>query len=198
MLFVVRPRGDSYGGVRVVTHDPAEALEQARSLEERGLAVEIVDPVGAALDADAFEASGQAAGLTPEHVATIQGTCDVLLSANTRAADIFYDRLFAMAPDTRAMFPDDMSAQKRKLLDMLGSLVGYLTHPAMLGGVVSELGRRHAAYGAKPDHYGPVGAALLASLQELLGPRYTPQAQAAWTALYTHLSRSMLKAAPRA
>ena len=197
MLFTVRPIQESYGGLRVVTHDPVAALGEARAMEARGLVVEIVDPLGGSFGVDLFEASGQAAGLTGEHIQLIEETCDVLLSANTRAADIFYEHLFALAPETRAMFSVDMTGQKRKLLDMLGSLVGYLTHPDVLGGIVAELGRRHAGYGVEPAHYGPAGAALLASLEELLGSRVTPEVKAAWTALYSHLSRSMLKATPR-
>jgi hypothetical protein len=33
-----------------------------------------------------------------------------------QAAVIFYDRLFEVAPAVRAMFPDDMTEQRRKLM----------------------------------------------------------------------------------
>lgn len=193
MLFVVRPRAESQSGFRILAPSIPEAVRLARQMEERGLTVEIVDPGGTTHNPDDLDAAASA-GPSPEQVRLIQATCDVLLSANSRAADIFYDRLFAIAPETRVMFEDDLAGQKRKLLDTLASLVGYLTHPDLLGGAITSLGQRHARYGVEPAHYGPAGEALLASLAELLGPRFTPEVRAAWTALYGHLSRAMLSA----
>ncbi|WP_375459533.1 globin domain-containing protein [uncultured Enterovirga sp.] len=193
-LFIIRPRSDEQSGFRLLAGDSAEAVRLARQMEERGLVVEILDPNGTAHPPDDLDLAAAALGPTPAQVGLIQSTCDVLLSANLRAADIFYDRLFALAPETRSMFEDDLTGQKQKLLDTLGSLVGYLTHPDLLGGAISNLGRRHARYGVEPAHYGPAGEALLASLAELLGPRFTPEVRKAWTALYAHLSREMLKA----
>lgn len=194
MLFVVRPRAQARSGVRQLARDAAEAVRVARGMEERGLEVEILDPAGRPHAPDDLDEPHGPGGLAPEQVRLIQATCDVLMSANSPAADIFYGRLFALAPETRAMFDDDMRGQKRKLVQTLGSLVGYLAHPDLLGAAAAELGRRHVAYGAEPAHYGPVGEALLASLEELLGPRFTPEVSAAWTALYGELSRAMIRA----
>ena len=36
---------------------------------------------------------------------------------------LFYDRLFDVAPQMRAMFPDDMIEQRRKLMPMLAAVV---------------------------------------------------------------------------
>ena len=43
------------------------------------------------------------------------------------AADLFYDRLFEIAPSLRRMFPADMRDQKRKLMVMLATAVQGLT-----------------------------------------------------------------------
>ncbi|MDB5590606.1 MAG: globin [Enterovirga sp.] len=197
VLFVVRPRDQARSGVRQAARGAAEAVRVARQMEERGLVVEILDPSGQIYSPAELDQVRSDRALSPDQVHLIQSTCDVLMSANTRAADVFYDRLFALAPDTRPMFEDDLSGQKRKLLDTLGSLVGYLTHPDLFGAAATELGRRHAGYGAEPAHYGLVGQALLASLEELLGRRFTPEVQAAWTALYGQLSRAMMQAQRR-
>lgn len=194
LLFVVRPLAQVQSGFRLLAQDAPEAVRLAREMEERGMAVEILDPAGTSHAPDDLDESAGSTAPSAEQVQLIQATCDVLLSANSPAADIFYDRLFALAPETRPMFEDDLSGQKRKLLDTLGSLVGYLTHPDLLGGAVAALGRRHAGYGVEAAHYGPAGTALLASLESLLGPRFTPEVREAWTALYVHLTRAMLKA----
>jgi nitric oxide dioxygenase len=42
------------------------------------------------------------------------------------------------------------------------------------------------------DHYRPVGLALLWTLERSLGPQWTPDLAAAWTAAYTTLSDYMI------
>jgi truncated hemoglobin YjbI len=43
------------------------------------------------------------------------------------AADLFYDRLFAIEPNLRRLFPVDMREQKRKLIQMIATAVGGLS-----------------------------------------------------------------------
>ena len=42
------------------------------------------------------------------------------------AADLFYDRLFIIAPHVRSLFPQDLSEQKKKLMQMLATAVANL------------------------------------------------------------------------
>lgn len=193
MNYTVSQRGEA-SGFRLVCGDAAEALKAARDMVERGitsLCIRTMD--GTEYDLDAFERIAGGSLLTARDIELIQSTCDVLLSANREAAAIFYDRLFQIAPAVRPLFQDDLAGQGTKLIETLGSMLSQLTHPEMFSSLARQLGRRHVAYGAEPDHYGPVGEALLASLAQLLGPRFTPDVRAAWTALYVELSGAMLK-----
>jgi len=61
--------------------------------------------------------------------------------------------------------------------------------------VVEDLGRRHAGYGVRDEHYHTVGAALLWTLEQGLGELYTPDVAEAWAAAYTLLAGVMQKAA---
>lgn len=195
MRYTIKPRGTAHGTFRVVAQGEAAALQTARDLMDRGIdEVEIVDGEGGAWDPATFKRRMAGAMLDADQLRLVQETCDVLLSANTRAADIFYDRLFALAPEARALFAPDLAGQKRKLLDTLGSMVGYVSHPDMFARLTSELGRRHVGYGAEPAHFGPVGEALLTALAELLGPRFTPEVRAAWTSLYGEIATAMIRA----
>ena len=194
MLFKVIARSAGFGGVTVVTESPAEALTKARAFEEDpSLAVTIVDPVGNEYDAAAFDRLQAASSLTGDHVALIQSTCDVLLAGNNKAAEILYDTLFALAPEVRPMFAADMTEQKDKLTPTLVAAVGYLSDPDMFERIGSKLGQRHETYGVQREHYGPAGAALLATLDEMLGARFTPEVRAAWTALYVRISDLMIR-----
>jgi hemoglobin-like flavoprotein len=117
------------------------------------------------------------------------------------AADLFYDRLFEIAPDVRRMFPDNLAEQKKKLMAMLGTAVAGLTKPEALLPAVRALGQRHAGYGVKAGHFAPVGAALIWTLEQGLGEAFTPEVKAAWVEVYGVLSQTMiegLQALPKA
>ena len=64
----------------------------------------------------------------------------------------------------RPLFPADMRRQKAMLL---GALVLLRKSLRVLDPIVPklhELGARHVAYGARPEHYPIVGSALLAAM----------------------------------
>jgi hemoglobin-like flavoprotein len=112
-----------------------------------------------------------------------------------KAAVIFYDRLFEVAPAVRAMFPDDMTEQRKKLMTMLAAVVNGLNNLESILPVASALAKRHASYGAKPEHYPVVGSTLLWTLEKGLGAAWTPDVAAAWTAAYRTLSGYMISEA---
>jgi nitric oxide dioxygenase len=114
------------------------------------------------------------------------------------AADLFYTRLFQLDPSLRPMFPGDLREQKKKLMTMLTVAVNGLTRLDQIVPAVRELGRRHAAYGVKPEHYDTVATALLWTLEQGLGDAFTPEVRAAWVEVYTLLARTMQNAAAEA
>lgn len=115
-----------------------------------------------------------------------------------QAAALFYGRLFEIAPEVRALFPDDLTDQGRKLMQMLASVVRNLDNLDVVVPVAQRLGERHVGYGAEAAHYGPVGAALLWTLGQGLGDAFTPEVEESWTAAYTVLSGVMIDAAAAA
>jgi hemoglobin-like flavoprotein len=134
--------------------------------------------------------------MTPEHIALVQRTfADVLPLADTAAA-LFYERLFTLDPALRVLFHRDMQEQGRKLMTVLQLAVAGLSRLEALLPMVQQLGVRHRSYGVKDAHYATVGAALLWTLQQGLGERFTPEVQAAWTSAYTLLADTMRAAAP--
>ena len=133
--------------------------------------------------------------MTPEHIALVQRTfADVLPMADAAAA-LFYERLFTLDPTLRSLFHIDMHEQGRKLMAVLQLAVAGLSRLEELVPIVQALGRRHHGYGVRDAHYATVGAALLWTLQEGLGERFTPEVQAAWTSAYTLLADTMRAAA---
>jgi hemoglobin-like flavoprotein len=112
-----------------------------------------------------------------------------------QAAVIFYDRLFEVAPAVRAMFPVDMTEQRKKLMTMLAAVVNGLSNLESILPVASALAKRHAGYGAKAEHYPVVGSTLLWTLEKGLGDGWTREVADAWTAAYGTLSGYMISEA---
>ena len=133
--------------------------------------------------------------MTPAQVACVQQSfAQVRPRADTVAAR-FYQRLFTLDPSVRPFFPDDLTAQGRKLMDMLGLVVGGLPRLDTIMPAVQALGRRHVQYGVRTQHYGTVGAALLWTLEQELGAAFTPEVREAWMRAYTVLAEIMTTAA---
>jgi hemoglobin-like flavoprotein len=136
--------------------------------------------------------------MTPLQVELVQSSFQKVAPAADAVAQIFYDRLFAIAPEVRPMFPDDMTDQRAKLMRMLGTAVTNLHRIEAIVPVVQDLGRRHVAYGVKDAHYDTVAAALIWTLEQGLGDDFTPQLKDAWVAAYTTLAIVMKDAAHKA
>jgi nitric oxide dioxygenase len=133
--------------------------------------------------------------MTPAQVRLVQDSFQAFAPNAFTASAAFYDELFRLAPDVRPLFPQDLRAQRRKLIDTLTAVVNGLTYPDALMPTVRKLGARHAGYAARAPHYDAVGQALLATLATTLGERFTPEVKAAWLACYGLLSREMQAAA---
>jgi truncated hemoglobin YjbI len=61
--------------------------------------------------------------MTPKQVALVQDSFAKVVLTSEAAAMLFYDRLFDTVPQMRAMFPDDMIEQRRKLMATLAVVV---------------------------------------------------------------------------
>ena len=106
-----------------------------------------------------------------------------------KAAELFYGRLFEIAPDTKPLFENtDMSEQGRKLMQTIATAVGALYTLDAIVPTIEALGKRHIAYGVTAEQYDTVGEALLWTLEKGLEDDFTPEVKAAWTKVYTLLA----------
>jgi hemoglobin-like flavoprotein len=102
-----------------------------------------------------------------------------------KAAELFYNRLWEIDPETRALFKStDMREQGRKLMQTLATAVGALHNLDAIVPVVQQLGKRHIAYGVKKEQYDTVGQALIWTLEQGLGADFTPETKEAWVKVY--------------
>jgi hemoglobin-like flavoprotein len=130
--------------------------------------------------------------MTPDQVKLVQQSFAQVAPIADKAAEIFYGRLFEIAPAVKPLFHGDLAEQRRKLMAALAAVVaGFSNLPSVLP-VASALAKRHVGYGAQPEHYSAVGEALLWTLARGLGPQWTPEVATAWTSAYATLSSFMI------
>jgi len=130
--------------------------------------------------------------MTSEQVKAIQDSFAKVAPISEQAAEIFYGRLFEIAPAVEPLFRGDMKEQGKKLMAMLTVVIGGLSNLEAVLPAASALAKRHVGYGVKTTDYAPVGEALLWTLERGLGEHWTPDVAAAWTAAYTVLSDFMI------
>ena len=133
--------------------------------------------------------------MTPDQVQLVQQSFAKVAPISEQAAVLFYDRLFEVAPSVKSLFPADMTEQRKKLMATLAVVVGGLSNLESILPAASSLATRHVAYGAKPEHYPVVGAALLWTLEKGLGSGWTPDVADAWGTAYATLSGFMISEA---
>jgi hemoglobin-like flavoprotein len=133
--------------------------------------------------------------MNQHQVALVQSSWEKVIPIADIAADVFYEKLFEMDGSLRALFPQDMKEQKKKLLSTLGRVVSSLDRLPDVLPAVRALGRKHVGYGVKPQHYQVVGAALLATLEVGLGDAFSNEVRVAWADTYGALAKAMSEAA---
>jgi hemoglobin-like flavoprotein len=132
--------------------------------------------------------------MTPEQKEIVQSNWRDVVPISETAADLFYGKLFELDPAVRSMFKGDMKEQGKKLMQMIGVAVHGLDNLGELTPAIAAMGKRHSGYGVQESHYETVGAALLWTLDQGLGDKFTADAKEAWTIVYTTLA-SVMKAA---
>ena len=139
--------------------------------------------------------------MTPQQLEQIRTDVDSLDDEDALAAT-FYATLFDLDPDVRPLFPEDMEAQRTKLMTELKALVDIGVRIADAGpdrfvSRASSLGARHRTYGVKANHYETVGLALVAALRSHVRG-WDDDRERSWRLLYALVADTMQEQAPPA
>ena len=130
------------------------------------------------------------------NVTALETSFDLIAPRGDELMDVFYARLFEAAPEAEPLFAHvDLKKQKTMLLGTLVLLRKSLRNLAPIAPKLRELGARHVAYGARPEHYPVVGSVLIASMAEVAGPEWRPEYEQAWAEAYELVQRLMLEGA---
>ncbi len=128
----------------------------------------------------------------------IERSVPIINAAPEKFARRFYSRLFRVAPETRSLFPDDMTELRGKFVDELAFLSEAASNLDVFVERAHSLGQRHRDYGVEASHYDMLETVLLGTLAEAAGASWNPELRDAWRSLYRHLSAVMQQAATHA
>jgi hemoglobin-like flavoprotein len=127
-----------------------------------------------------------------EQIDLVQSSFAKVAPIADAAAELFYGRLFEIAPEVKPFFRHDMRKQGQKLMTTLALVVGNLKNLGTILPGVKALAIKHVDYGVVPVHYDRVGEALIWTLQKGLGEAFTPDTEAAWLSAYKALTNIMI------
>jgi hemoglobin-like flavoprotein len=129
----------------------------------------------------------------------LETSFDLIAPRGEELIDEFYARLFQTSPAVMPLFAGtDMQRQKAMLLGTLVLLRKSLRDLDAIVPTLRKLGARHVAYGAQPEHYAAVGAALIGAMAAIAGPAWLPTHETAWRQAYAIVAATMLDGATAA
>lgn len=140
------------------------------------------------------DAPAEESPVSSTEVKLVQESWAKVVPISDTAAELFYGRLFEVAPEVKPLFKGNMQEQGAKLMKMVGIAVNGLNDLPAIVPAVQDLGRRHVDYGVKDEHYAAVGNSLLWTLGQGLGDDFTPDTKDAWAKVYGVLADTMIAA----
>jgi hemoglobin-like flavoprotein len=136
--------------------------------------------------------------ITKTQIALVQSSFRHVLPIAEEAGLLFYERVFTLAPGTRALFDDDIRTQAKRTMAAVKTAVDGLGDVDVVFPFLVRLGARHVRYGVRHEHFDVVGAALLWTLEQGLGERFTPAVRDAWVAAWDVIAGAMREGMRRA
>jgi nitric oxide dioxygenase len=131
--------------------------------------------------------------MTERQILLVKNSWSYIVVNSDEAGQLFYGRLFEVAPGVRHMFKGDVKDQGRKLMNMVTLIVTKLQKLDDILNEITMLAQRHSKYGARPEHYAVVGQCLIWTLQQGLLDRWNAETEEAWVTVYGILSDAMIK-----
>lgn len=131
--------------------------------------------------------------MNAQQIQLVKETWGFVIVKSDEAGELFYSRLFEVAPGVRHLFKGEVKEQSRKLMSMVTYVIAKLDKLDTILAEIKSLAQRHNKYGAKKEHYAVVGECLIYTLKTGLGDRWNAQVEGAWLAVYSILSNAMIE-----
>ena len=128
---------------------------------------------------------------TATQITLLKNSVPVIRERFEPASLDFYANLFSIAPETRPLFREDLAGQGMKYMSTLLTVIDLLDDTEAFEAELDDLAVSHTTVGVRPEHYAPMGSALLVTLGESLGKEFTEELRDAWRAAYEHVAAEM-------
>jgi hemoglobin-like flavoprotein len=136
---------------------------------------------------------------TPQIVSWVKWSIDRLPKDNPKIlTDTFYRLLFELAPNTRSMFPEDLTPQRDRLFGALIAAAKGLEQPERVEQALRRWGVTHQrTHGVTEEMYVYVGQALVRTFKELLTGTDS-MVMSSWVSVYQWMAAVMIDEAQKA
>ncbi|HEY4251732.1 MAG TPA: NO-inducible flavohemoprotein [Roseomonas sp.] len=133
--------------------------------------------------------------LSDDTIAIVKATVPALAAHGLTITERMYARLFEDAA-IRALFNQshqgDGGSQPKALANAILAYARNIDRLEVLGGAVERIAQKHTGLRIAPEHYQPVGVALLGAIRDVLGDAATPPVLAAWGEAYWSLAEILI------
>ena len=134
----------------------------------------------------------------PATVAIVRASVAKLPRQQIELTREFYRQLFELAPQSRALFPEDMTEQTERLLSAILAAVRAMDRPQLVEDHLRRWGVVHRRmHGVSNELYVYVGHALVRALHQIFGHLET-SISSAWIAVYEWMAAVMIDGAETA
>ena len=124
----------------------------------------------------------------------VQMSLNYLLKDEERFGDVFYKKVFEIAPEVEQLFPADMADQKKILTHMLRGIINAMSRPHHLEMGLQSLGKQHINYGVKTEHYPVIKQAFMSTVEEIMQQDCTDAIKEAWNDTLELVTKFMQRA----
>lgn len=130
--------------------------------------------------------------ITTAQIDLVQSSFQKVLPIADVAGELLYGRIFVLAPESRALFDDDIRPQAKRTMAAVQFAVEGLGRLDEIAPFLVKLGGRHVRYGVRPEHFAIAAEALLWTLEQGLGEAFTHDVRDAWVAAWNLIADAML------
>ena len=125
--------------------------------------------------------------LSEKTIEICKKTAPLLVEYGEAITTRMYEILFMNYPETRALFPEALEAQYKKLAGAIVAYAANIDKLHVLSHAVDGIANRHVNTNVKPEHYPMVGASLLQAIKDELGDVASDDVIEAWKEAYFFL-----------
>lgn len=125
----------------------------------------------------------------------VQQSFPALQMMRAETAFVFYRRLSQLDPDLRPALRGSFAQLGHRLLATIAVVIGNLDRLDALEDHLADMSQRLGRHGIQPAHYPVVGAALLLTVERMLGRLYTADTGHAWSLACRKVTAMMAQAA---